>query len=130
MVCHGLGAIHVPNGLRNSHGRMLADMDNHDSSISDNTGVREETNTATKQGSLAKIITFGLVGVVFILLMASRTISLRATEEIVGFVLIVIGMIEFFGVARKRKAHGFLIAPSIAIAAGFVLLIWPVRRSE
>lgn len=125
MVCHGLGAIHVPNGLRNSHGRMLADMDNHDSSISDNTGVREETNTATKQGSLAKIITFGLVGVVFILLMASRTISLRATEEIVGFVLIVIGMIEFFGVARKRKAHGFLIAPSIAIAAGFVLLIWP-----
>ena len=50
--------------------------------------------TETPAGSLAKIIVYGIGGTVLVAMMASQTVSITNTEELVGFVLLALGIFE------------------------------------
>jgi len=77
------------------------------------------------KGSLTKIILYGLGGVALILMVASGFVSVRATEEIVGFILVVVGLIEFVVVLIRHHELRYLAPSVMAVVAGMVLILWP-----
>jgi uncharacterized hydrophobic protein (TIGR00271 family) len=81
--------------------------------------------TETPAGSLAKIIVYGIGGTVLVAMMASQTVSITNTEELVGFVLLVLGIFELAIALIRHHELKFLIPSSIAILAGAVLVLWP-----
>lgn len=76
-------------------------------------------------GSLTKIILYGLAGAVLIVMVASGVLSVGATEEIVGFVLVVLGLIEISIALIRHHELRFLAPAAIAITGGLVLIFWP-----
>jgi uncharacterized hydrophobic protein (TIGR00271 family) len=77
------------------------------------------------QGSLAKIVVYGLGGVALILMMASGFLSVTATEEIIGFGLLAFGGFELIVSLIRYNELRFLAPAAMAIAVGVVLLFWP-----
>jgi uncharacterized hydrophobic protein (TIGR00271 family) len=69
-------------------------------------------------GSLAKIIVYGIGGVVLIVMMASGLLSVTATEEIIGFILIAVGAFELIIALIRHHELRFLAPATMAI-------VWP-----
>lgn len=77
------------------------------------------------QGSLAKIIVYGLGAVALIMMMAAGIISVTSTEEIIGIALISLGAFELVVSLIRYNELRYLVPSAMAIAAGAVLLFWP-----
>ncbi len=76
-------------------------------------------------GGLAKIIVYGVGGVALILILASDALSITSTEEIVGFLLVALGLFELVIALIRYNELKFLAPPAMAIATGTFLLLWP-----
>lgn len=76
-------------------------------------------------GGLAKIIVYGVGGTALIVMLASGVVSVVLTEEIVGFLLVALGLFELTIALIRHNELKFLAPPSMAIAAGTILLFWP-----
>lgn len=83
------------------------------------------THEVPGTGSLAKIVVYGLVGAAFILVMASGLLSVRATEEIVGVVLVAFGGFELVVALIRHRELRYLAPSAMAITVGVVLVFWP-----
>jgi len=77
------------------------------------------------RGSLTKIIVYGLGGVVLILMVASGVVSIGTTEEIVGFLLVVVGLVELVIVLIRHHELRYLAPSVMAVVVGIVLILWP-----
>jgi len=77
------------------------------------------------QGSLAKIIVYGLGGVALIVMMAADIISVTSTEEVIGIALISLGIFELVISLIRYNELRYLVPSAMAIAAGAVLVFWP-----
>ncbi len=77
------------------------------------------------QGSLTKIVIYGLGGVALILMMASGFLSVTATEEIIGFALISLGLFELIISLIRYNEMRYLAPAAMAMAVGSVLVLWP-----
>lgn len=105
---------------------MLAAMDDSESHNPDALEDAEYPRpTEAPTGSLAKIIVYGIGGVLLIAMMASRTLSVTDTEEIVGFVLLALGLFELVIALIRHHELKFLAPPAMAILVGVILVLWP-----
>jgi uncharacterized hydrophobic protein (TIGR00271 family) len=76
-------------------------------------------------GGLSKIIVYGIGGAVLLVMMASNTISIADSEEIVGFILLATGLFEFVIALIRYHELRFLAPGTLAIIVGAILLAWP-----
>jgi uncharacterized hydrophobic protein (TIGR00271 family) len=76
-------------------------------------------------GGLSKIIVYGIGGAVLLVMMASNTISIAESEEIVGFILLATGLFEFVIALIRYHELRFLAPGTLAIIVGAILLAWP-----
>jgi uncharacterized hydrophobic protein (TIGR00271 family) len=76
-------------------------------------------------GGLSKIIVYGIGGAVLLVMMASNTISIADSEEIVGFILLATGLFEFVIALIRYHELRFLASGTLAILVGAILLAWP-----
>ena len=76
-------------------------------------------------GSLAKIIVYAIGGMALITLMASETLSVADAEELVGFVLVALGLFELVIALVRHRELKFLVPPAMALVAGSILILWP-----
>lgn len=77
------------------------------------------------QGSLTKIIVYGLGGVALIVMMAADIVSVTSTEEVIGFALISLGVFELIISLIRYNELRYLVPSAMAIVAGAVLVFWP-----
>jgi uncharacterized hydrophobic protein (TIGR00271 family) len=104
---------------------MLVVMDDPDKQYPDAVDDSEYPRPSeSASGSLAKIIVYGLGGAGLIVLMASDALSVTNTEEIVGFILVAVGVFELIVALVRYRELRFLVPPAMAIVAGTVLLVW------
>jgi uncharacterized hydrophobic protein (TIGR00271 family) len=87
--------------------------------------ARYPTPVEPPPGSLTKIIIYGLGGVVLILMVASEFLSVHATEELIGFFLVAIGVIELVIALIRHHELRYLAPAAMAILVGLVLIVWP-----
>ena len=106
--------------------RMLAPMDGTEEQNPDAVDASEYPRPATSAaGSLAKIIVYGIGGVVLIVMMASDALSVTTTEEIVGFILVSVGLFELVIALIRYHELKYLVPPVMAVTTGTILLLWP-----
>ena len=79
----------------------------------------------TPSGSVAKIIVYGIGAAVLIVMMATEAFSVSDTEEVVGFVLIALGLFELVLALIRHHELKYLVPPTMAILAGAILFLWP-----
>ncbi len=105
---------------------MLAAMDQSEEHNPDAVDDAEYPHPAeAPTGSLAKIIVYGIGGTALVALMASGTLSITDTEELVGFVLLALGLFELVIMLIRHNELKFLVPPAMAILVGTILVVWP-----
>lgn len=77
------------------------------------------------RGSLTKIVVYGVGSAAFILMLSSGVLSVRATEEIVGFVLVALGLLELMLALVRHHELRYLAPSAMAVVVGLVLMFWP-----
>ncbi len=80
---------------------------------------------ARRWGSTTLVVVLGLFGLLVILAVAADPYAFTAIEELVGFGLVVFGVVEIISYIRSRAKSFQYLQPIVAIVTGAILIIWP-----
>ena len=73
------------------------------------------------------VIIQGLLGAAVIFLVAVDPYVFTATEELIGFGLIVFGVFEVSSLARRKASTSLFIQPAVVLIGGAALIVWPAQ---
>ncbi len=71
------------------------------------------------------VIVQGLLGAAVLFLVAVDPYVFTATEELIGFGLIVFGLFEVSSLARRKASTSLFIQPAVVLIGGAALVVWP-----
>lgn len=89
--------------------------------------VVQELVSSAKSSGLGRTILQGFVGAMVLIVLLVNPGNILGLEEVAAFVLVIIGLVELFGVIRERQELSRFAQPIVAIAAGVVIWIWPAE---
>lgn len=76
-------------------------------------------------GGTQLVIVMGFLGVVVLVLLSLSSSAFSAFEELLGFGLVVFGILEATSFIRSKARRATYIQPVIALVAGVTLIVWP-----
>ncbi len=80
-----------------------------------------------RPGSLAALVTQGLVGAAILFLLAADPYAFTSLEQMAGLAFVAFGLFEAISVTRRRAPLKHYLQPAAVVVAGVVLLLWPGR---
>lgn len=82
-----------------------------------------------RRGGTTTVVAMGILGVLVILGVAADPYTFTAIEELIGFGLVIFGVVEFSSYVRGRAIPVLYLQPIGAIVAGTILIIWPQQTT-